>query len=70
MFELDATLVLVLALVALMAGFFDAIAGGGGLITLPVLFIAGIEPLARLLPTSSRRHQQQFRLHSPSLGKA
>ncbi|MFK3819659.1 TSUP family transporter [Pseudomonas sp. NPDC089407] len=48
MFELDATLVLVLALVALMAGFFDAIAGGGGLITLPVLFIAGIEPLAAI----------------------
>ena len=48
MIELDVTLVLVLALVALMAGFFDAIAGGGGLITLPVLFIAGIEPLAAI----------------------
>lgn len=29
MIELDLTLVLTLALVALMAGFFDAIAGGG-----------------------------------------
>ena len=48
MIELDVSLVLVLALVALMAGFFDAIAGGGGLITLPVLFIAGIEPLAAI----------------------
>ncbi|MND72719.1 hypothetical protein D3C80_642780 [compost metagenome] len=48
MIEFDVTLVLTLALVALMAGFFDAIAGGGGLITLPVLFIAGIEPLAAI----------------------
>ncbi|WP_043199387.1 TSUP family transporter [Pseudomonas putida] len=48
MIEFDLTLVLILALVALMAGFFDAIAGGGGLITLPVLFIAGIEPLAAI----------------------
>lgn len=48
MIELDVTLILILALMALMAGFFDAIAGGGGLITLPVLFIAGIEPLAAI----------------------
>ncbi len=48
MIEFDLTLVLILALVALMAGFFDAIAGGGGLITLPVLFIAGVEPLAAI----------------------
>ncbi|MFJ4155322.1 TSUP family transporter [Pseudomonas sp. NPDC089752] len=48
MIELDLTLLLILALVALMAGFFDAIAGGGGLITLPVLFIAGVEPLAAI----------------------
>lgn len=48
MIELDLTLILILAAVALMAGFFDAIAGGGGLITLPVLFVAGIEPLAAI----------------------
>nr|WP_314617155.1 TSUP family transporter [uncultured Pseudomonas sp.] len=48
MIELDSTLILTLALVALAAGFFDAIAGGGGLITLPVLFVAGIEPLAAI----------------------
>ncbi|VEE39207.1 Sulfite exporter TauE/SafE [Pseudomonas putida] len=48
MIEIDLTFVLLLALVALMAGFFDAIAGGGGLITLPVLFIAGVEPLAAI----------------------
>lgn len=48
MMEVDWTLLLTLALVALMAGFFDAIAGGGGLITLPVLFVAGIDPLAAI----------------------
>jgi len=37
-----------LAAVALFAGFFDAIAGGGGLLTLPALFIAGIDPLAAM----------------------
>ena len=48
MIELDFSLILILALVAFTAGFFDAIAGGGGLITLPVLFVAGIEPLAAI----------------------
>ncbi|MFQ6574972.1 TSUP family transporter [Pseudomonas sp. UM16] len=48
MLEIDITLLLTLASVALMAGFFDAIAGGGGLITLPVLFVAGIDPLAAI----------------------
>lgn len=41
-------LLLVLATVALLAGFFDAIAGGGGLLTLPVLLIVGIDPLAAI----------------------
>lgn len=35
----------VLAGVAFAAGFFDAIAGGGGLITLPALMVAGLSPL-------------------------
>ena len=48
MLEVDLSLLLILAGVALLAGFFDAIAGGGGLITLPVLFIAGLDPLAAL----------------------
>lgn len=48
MLEVDLSLLLVLGAVALLAGFFDAIAGGGGLITLPVLFIAGLDPLAAL----------------------
>jgi len=48
MLEVDSTLLLALASIALLAGFFDAIAGGGGLITLPVLFIAGLDPLTAL----------------------
>ena len=38
----------VLAAMAFCAGFFDAIAGGGGLITLPALFLAGVEPISAL----------------------
>lgn len=37
-----------LASVAFCAGFFDAIAGGGGLITLPALFLAGVEPISAI----------------------
>lgn len=48
MLEPGLELMLALAAVALLAGFFDAIAGGGGLLTLPVLFIAGIEPVAAI----------------------
>ena len=45
---IDLTIVVGLAAVAALAGFFDAIAGGGGLITLPALLIAGIDPLAAI----------------------
>lgn len=37
-----------LTAVAFFAGFFDAIAGGGGLITLPALFLAGLDPVTAL----------------------
>ncbi|MFV3076642.1 TSUP family transporter [Niveispirillum fermenti] len=37
-----------LAIAALLAGFIDAIAGGGGLITIPALLSAGIPPAAAL----------------------
>ncbi|MEA2841537.1 MAG: uncharacterized protein QOF41_2867 [Methylobacteriaceae bacterium] len=36
----------VLILAALVAGFVDAIAGGGGLITVPALALAGLDPVA------------------------
>ena len=43
----DTTLGL-LALVALVAGFIDAIAGGGGLLALPSLLLAGLDPVSAL----------------------
>ena len=46
--EIEVSILLALASVALLAGFFDAIAGGGGLLTLPAFFIAGVDPLAAM----------------------
>ncbi|MBV0892674.1 TSUP family transporter [Paracoccus sp. Z118] len=44
MFELTIEIVAVLFLTAMAAGFIDSIAGGGGLITVPVLMLAGLTP--------------------------
>lgn len=41
-------LLFVLFLVAIIAGFIDTLAGGGGLITMPALLISGVPPLAAL----------------------
>lgn len=41
---MDAELIAALVAAAAAAGFVDAIAGGGGLITLPVLMLAGLSP--------------------------
>lgn len=41
---LDPSVLALLALVAFTAGFIDAIAGGGGLLTLPALMMAGLPP--------------------------
>ena len=48
MFEVTADLVALLILAAFLAGFVDAIAGGGGLITVPALLLAGANPLEAL----------------------
>jgi uncharacterized protein len=48
MFEVTTQLALILILAAFVAGFVDSIAGGGGLITLPVLLLAGASPLQAL----------------------
>lgn len=39
---------LFLFLIAIVAGFIDTLAGGGGLITLPALMVSGVPPLATL----------------------
>src|SRR4051812_15586778 len=46
--DLTPTSYLLLALTGLVAGFVDAIAGGGGLLTVPVLLWAGLPPQAVL----------------------
>jgi uncharacterized membrane protein YfcA len=47
-FAADPSTLLLLLGAATLAGFVDAIAGGGGLITLPALLVAGVSPLGAL----------------------
>lgn len=48
MVELTAEIIAILSIVALVAGFIDALAGGGGLLTLPALLASGMPPIAAL----------------------
>jgi uncharacterized protein len=48
MFEVSLNLLMLLLCAAFIAGFIDAIAGGGGLITLPALLLAGASPIEAL----------------------
>lgn len=48
LFEVATHLAFILIGVAFLAGFVDAIAGGGGLITVPVLMLAGLTPAQAL----------------------
>ncbi|MBU2937217.1 MULTISPECIES: TSUP family transporter [Pacificibacter] len=48
MFEVTLDLVMILVAAAFVAGFVDSIAGGGGLITLPVLLLCGLSPITAL----------------------
>lgn len=48
MFDLATETVIMLAFAAFAAGFVDSIAGGGGLITVPALLLAGFSPVAAL----------------------
>ncbi|WP_374522194.1 TSUP family transporter [Hydrogenophaga sp.] len=45
---MDVDQILLLTAIAFAAGFVDAIAGGGGLITLPALLLAGIPPVSAI----------------------
>jgi hypothetical protein len=45
---MDPQLLVTLFAVAIMAGFVDSIAGGGGLLALPSLLLAGLDPMAAL----------------------
>lgn len=48
MFEIATETALLLGLVAFVAGFIDSIAGGGGLIAVPALLLAGLTPVQAL----------------------
>lgn len=48
MFEVATDVAILLALAAFVAGFIDAIAGGGGLIAVPALLLAGLTPVQAL----------------------
>lgn len=48
MFDIATETVLLLAVAAFVAGFIDSIAGGGGLITVPALLLAGFGPVETL----------------------
>lgn len=47
-FVLSAELALLLFVIALIAGFLDTLAGGGGLLTVPALLLTGLPPLTAL----------------------
>ncbi|MFC5583614.1 TSUP family transporter [Nitratireductor kimnyeongensis] len=48
MLEASLEIILLLTLAAFFAGFMDAIAGGGGLVTIPALLLAGFPPVLAL----------------------
>ncbi|WP_371169644.1 TSUP family transporter [Aliiroseovarius sp. 2305UL8-7] len=48
MFELSTEIILLLLAAGFIAGFIDSIAGGGGLITVPALLLAGVPPITAL----------------------
>lgn len=48
MFDPATEMIVMLAVAALLAGFIDSIAGGGGLITIPALLLSGMSPVEAL----------------------
>ncbi|WP_117192674.1 TSUP family transporter [Rhizobium terrae] len=67
MHDLATHLVLLLLLAAFFAGFVDSIAGGGGLIAIPAMLIAGIPPLEAL---ATNKLQSQFGAASATIAYA
>ncbi|WP_250461915.1 TSUP family transporter [Microbulbifer litoralis] len=52
--DLTITLLLIFFAVAMLAGWIDTLAGGGGLITLPALLLAGMPPVSALATNKSQ----------------
>ena len=57
---LDPLILLALAAVGMLAGFVDAIAGGGGMIALPALLSAGLPPVSALIMLSGIYYGAQY----------
>ncbi|SJM33850.1 hypothetical protein BQ8482_380033 [Mesorhizobium delmotii] len=70
MFDLATQTVVILGVAAFAAGFVDSIAGGGGLITIPALLLAGFSPVEALGPTSCRACSAQARRPSTTPPRA
>ncbi|MCF6368697.1 TSUP family transporter [Rhizobium halophilum] len=67
MHDLAVHLLALLFAAAFIAGFVDSIAGGGGLITIPVMLIAGIAPLEAI---ATNKLQGQFGVASATIAYA
>lgn len=67
MHDLALHLLALLFAAAVIAGFVDAIAGGGGLITIPVMLITGIPPLESI---ATNKLQAQFGVASATIAYA
>lgn len=65
--DLASHLVLILFIASFFAGFVDSIAGGGGLITIPAMLIAGIPPLESI---ATNKLQSQFGSASATIAYA
>lgn len=63
-------LLLLLCAAAFFAGFVDSIAGGGGLITVPVMLIAGFPPLQTLGTNKVQSSSARPRPRSPMPARA
>ena len=59
-FVLSWEVLLLLFALAMLAGFVDTLAGGGGLITVPVLLLSGLPPIHAL---ATNKIQSAFRDH-------
>ncbi|BCJ90784.1 UPF0721 transmembrane protein [Terrihabitans soli] len=62
--ELSPDLILILAGVAFVAGFVDSIAGGGGLLNVPAMLLAGMDPVSTL---ATNKLQGMFGVGAASL---
>lgn len=63
--EIGVELLALLALVALAAGFLDTLAGGGGLLTIPALLLAGVPPVQAL---ATNKLQSSFGTLTATIG--